>query len=147
MKKTYNAKNIGLESLIGKTILSAFINESNDAVVLKTDDGDYYLRWEGYCCASCYIAHINGSENLIGSKILSAETSEWSDVSRNKDDYEVLETMGTKFRTSKGYVDIETRLSHNGYYSGMINVSKEGYIDAYSCFIEVEDVTKPLQDF
>lgn len=147
MKRTYDAKDIGVESLVGRTILSAFINDSKDAVLLKTDDGDYYLRWEGDCRANCFIAHINGAEFLIGSTILSAENSEWSDLNRNEDDYEVLETMGTKFKTSKGYVDIETRVSHDGYYGGMINISKEGYIDSYHCFIEVKDVTKPLKDF
>lgn len=147
MNRNYNAKKIDINSLVGRKILNAFINSDKDAVVLKTDEGDFFLKWEGDCCAQCYIAHINGSDLLIGATILEAENTEWSDLKKDKDNYEVLETMGTKFKTTKGYVDIETRVSHNGFYGGMINVSKEGYIDAYSCFIEVNDVKEPLKDF
>lgn len=134
MKRTYSEQDIGIKSLVGKKVLSALINDEKDAIILNTDDGNYFLKWQGDCCAQCYIAHFNGADLLVGATILEAENTQWSDISRNDDDLDVLETMGTKIKTDKGYVDIETRLSHNGFYSGMVNVSKEGFIDAYSCF-------------
>lgn len=145
MRRDYNAKDLGIQALIGRKVLAAFINDEKDAIKLETDKGDLFLRWEGDCCAHCYIAHINGSEFLIGHTILSAENTEWKDLTRNENEYDVLESMGTKIKTDKGYVDIETRVNHNGYYGGRVNVSDVGYIDAYS-YIEVADVNKPLGD-
>jgi hypothetical protein len=145
-KPTYNEKSIGIKSLIGQKILSAFINPEKTAVLLKTNNGDFYLKWEGECCAECYIAHVNGADLLVGSTILSAENTEWTSIS-SEEEYMALETMGTKFITTKGYVDIETRLSHNGYYSGEITVSKKGFIGSYMCLVNLKDVTEPLKDF
>jgi hypothetical protein len=146
MEKTYREKNLGVQALVGQKILAAFINDDKNAMALKTESGDFYLKWEGDCCAQCFIAHINGAENLIGSTILAAEDTEWVQI-ENEYEYEVSETMGTKFKTDKGYVDIETRVEHNGHYSGMVNVSRSGYIDAYSCFENVDGVDRPLSDF
>lgn len=148
--RTYNEISIGIESLVGRTINAALINTEKDAIILKTDEGDFFLNWEGDCCAHCYIAHISGTEFLVGSTIISAENTEWSDISRKEDEWDVLEFMGTKLKTSKGYVDIETRLSHNGYYSGMINVSKQGYVDAYNCLLDADEIevpSTPVADF
>lgn len=147
MNRRYKEENIGIESLVGRKILSAKINSEKDAMLLETDEGNFFLNWEGDCCAHCYIAHINGANLLVGSTVLSAENTEWSDLSRNEEDYDVVETMGTKLKTTNGYVDIETRVSHNGYYGGMVNVNREGYIDAYNCFVEIEGVNKPVEDF
>ncbi len=147
MSGTYREVNIGMKSLVGKKVLNALTNDSKDAVLLETDDGNYFLRWSGDCCAQCFIAHVNGADLLIGHTILEIENTEWSDVRRNDDECDVLETMGTKIKTDKGYVDIETRVAHNGYYSGMVAVSKIGFIDQYSCFEEVKDVNIKLEDF
>lgn len=103
-----------MQQLVNTIIKSTKVNPENDKILLETDQGNFFLSWVGDCCSHCFIANISGSENLVDAKILEVEHSEWKDVSRN-DDYEVLESMGTKIKTSKGYVTIETRLSHNGY--------------------------------
>jgi hypothetical protein len=130
--KKFSMKDLGVEALVGRHVVSAKINEGKDAVILETKTGNLYLSWVGDCCASCFIEHFNGVEFLIDATILSAENTEWSYLKRNEDDYDVIETMGTKIKTNKGYVDIETRVSHNGYYGGMINVSDDDFIDQYS---------------
>lgn len=95
--------------------------------------------WEGDCCASCYLAHVSGSADLIGATILSAENSEWVDTpDSNVDDYDQKESMGTVIKTDKGTVTFESRLEHNGFYSGRINVT--------DC-IEMVQNHSPLIDF
>ncbi len=129
MNKSYNMKDLGIEALIGRKVLSASINAKNDLVVLDTDKGNLYLTWEGDCCAKCFLANINGSENLIDAKILKVENKEWD--ATQVDEFEVIESMGTTIKTDKGFVDLETRLEHNGYYGGEILVSDDEPMDTY----------------
>ncbi len=58
MGKAYGMEDLGIEALVGKTILSAEINEEKDLVILKTDSGPLFLTWEGDCCAKCFIQHM-----------------------------------------------------------------------------------------
>lgn len=140
-------ENLGLEYLVGKKIKSADTNDSNDLVVLKTDSETIYLTWNGDCCAHCFLANMSGSENLINAEILEVTDAEWADISR-KEDYEVIESMGTNMKTSKGHVSFETRVVHNGYYGGWITVNTKAPVDEYSCE-RGDDLTKlkPLVDF
>jgi hypothetical protein len=116
-------KDLGMQALIGREVISAKIHEDKDFVILETTKGALYLSWEGDCCASCYIAAISGSENLIGSSIQSVEDSEWKDI--KNEGHDVIESMGTKIKTALGYVTFETRVAHNGYYGGQILVTEE----------------------
>lgn len=130
--KSYSMEDLGIAFLIGKKIKLAEINEEKDLVVLTTqEDKKIYLTWEGDCCASCYIQHVSGVDNLIGAEILSAENAEWKDISSGEE-YEVTESMGTNIKTTKGYVTFESRVEHNGYYGGYIYVSDDEPMDQYS---------------
>lgn len=138
---------IKVKALIDRDVLSAEISAGKDIIILHTLQGDLYLSWVGDCCAHCYIAALSGAENLIDAKILSAENAEWKTI---KDDIDggVTESMGTKIKTSKGYVTIESRVEHNGYYGGRIKVSKEAPIDNYDFPIDISKTKfKPLKDF
>jgi len=143
----YSCESDPLDSLVGEIIIEARVNDEKDVVVLKTDNGFIYLTWSGDCCAICYLAHASGADNLIGAKILKAEQSEWK--SNNNEDYEVIETMGLKLKTEKGFIDFETRLEHNGYYSGEVKVSHLYPIDNYGCALIKPDWDKlnTLKDF
>jgi len=124
-------KELTMGELAGKKVISASINDDKDVIVLQTETGPLYLSWVGNCCSHCYLAHISGAENLTGSTILNIENAEWTQPFE-EEGYEVTQTMGSKIMTSNGYVDFETRLDHNGYYSGKIRIS-EGYaLDQYS---------------
>ena len=138
-------RDTGFKYLEGKKIKSAAINPSKDVVVLKTEEESIYLTWSGDCCAYCFLAHVEGASNLNDAQILSVEQLDWKQQS--EEDYEVVETMGTKIKTSKGYVVLETRLEHNGYYSGTIEISNIAPIGNYSDYLTTPTDLKPLEDF
>jgi hypothetical protein len=131
MSKTYSMEDLGIDTLIGRKVLSAKINSDNDLMVLDTDQGKLYLTWEGSCCAHCYLYHITGSEYLVGATITEVTNANWSDLPRGEDDYGVTESMGTNIRTDKGWVTFESRVEHNGYYGGEIRVSDDEPMDQY----------------
>lgn len=147
----HNLEDLGIDSLVGKKIISAKINQEKDLVILDTETGPLFLSWEGDCCSQCYLVNVSGAENLQNATIVSAENAEWKDVQRNEEDYEVIESMGTKIKTDKGYMTFESRLSHNGYYSGNIKVSDIEPMDQYSSprFDSEEEMglLKTLEDF
>lgn len=131
-----------MEKLIGRKILSAKINQSKDIVILETDKGNLYLEWYGDCCAHCYLANVAGADSLVGSTILEAYNADW--IASKEGEYDVVESMGTNIKTTKGYVSFESRVEHNGYYSGSLNV-KEHPGELYNLSDEQE--FKPLEDF
>lgn len=132
MGERYKMEDLGLESLVGLKILVAEINEEKDLVVLHTTQGKRFLTWEGDCCAKCYLAHVSGSDTLInGATILEVNTAEWVTESKNEDDYEVIESMGTNIKTDKGHMSFESRVEHNGFYGGEILVSDDEPMDQY----------------
>lgn len=130
MGKAYGMEELGIQALVGRKVLSAEINNENDLLVLDTDKGKLYLTWEGDCCAHCYLYHITGSEYLIGATINEVTSSNWKDISI-ADEYEVMESMGTNIRTDKGWVTFESRVEHNGFYGGQIQVSDDKPMNQY----------------
>lgn len=148
---SYSMTNLDIDSLVGRKILHAKINDQRDLVILDTDKGPLFLSWVGDCCAHCYLENISGSENLKDATILSAENAEWKDVTKNEEDYEVIESMGTNIKTTKGYITFESRVSHNGFYGGRIEVSDIEPINAYSSprFENEKEIGKlnTLEDF
>lgn len=152
--KMYKMRSLDIDALVGRTILEASINSTKDFVYLKTDKGSLYLTWVGDCCANCYIEHIDGADRLVGSVIASAENTEWI-VAKIGEMGDTMESMGTKFKTNKGYVTVETRVEHNGYYGGMILISEEEPMDQYHCpmYLDMDHLEehlskmKPLHDF
>ncbi len=136
-----------INSLVGQTVLSAQINETKDIVILDTDRGRMYLTWVGDCCAQCFLANFSGSANLVGSTILHVEHSEWKTIQEDSS-CDVIESMGTKMKTSKGYVDFESRVSHNGYYGGWIEISDNDPLDQYGkSFYITKEIFSTLQDY
>lgn len=130
--KKYGMENLGIKALLGRKVLAASINDEKDLVVLDTDKGRLFLSWVGDCCAKCYIANFSGMDALVGGTILEAEHAEWKDFKRDEDYGDVIESMGTNIKTDKGHVSFESRLSHNGYYGGWIEVSDEEPVNQYS---------------
>lgn len=147
MERDYNCKTEELESLTGKKVISAEIDTDLDIIRLKTTEGDFFLNFTGDCCAHCFVAQVNGIENLIDATITKVETTQWETIS--EEEYgDVVEEMGATIRTNKGVTTFETRVNHNGYYGGSVNVSKDYPVDNYHCGIEVKDCNfKPLKDF
>lgn len=152
-EKSYRMKDLGIEALVGRKVLSAAINDENDLVILETDGGKLFLTWEGGCCSKCYLAHVSGVEFLIGHTIIEAENAEWQKPAGADDLERVVESMGTKIKTDKGYVNFDSRLEHNGYYSGEILVSDVEPMDQYGSprydaeYDPFPKIMNPLSDF
>lgn len=130
MGESYKMVDMGIHALVGRKVKKASINAEKDCVVLDCEDGRLYLTWIGECCATCYLAHVNGIDNLFAETITAADHSGWVDVKRDEN-YEVVESMGTKIITTKGFVDFESRVEHNGYYGGEIMISDDEPIGMY----------------
>ena len=119
-------------NLVGKRINGIFLGNDNWTLVVRTVDGQW-LRYDtsNDCCNSVWINHMTGvdvaGDNnsfdlLRGALVLSAEDKEWTD---NRDGsaegHEVIQDGFYTIKTDRGYIDIEVRNSHNGYYGGSFN--------------------------
>ena len=119
------------EELIGHRINGMFLANDGWTLIFRTTQGKW-LRWdtENDCCNSVWFNHITGVEcvgegnvfDLIrGALVLDTEDKGWND-NRNGDEhgYEVIQDGFWTIRTDRGYIDIEVRNSHNGYYGGSV---------------------------
>lgn len=139
---------MNLNELVGKRINKILINETKDILIFYTYNELYYMTFVGDCCAHCFMAHVSGYQRYF--TILDAESSEWGETSSKSDreSCEVKEQMGVKIKTDKGYLDIDTRVEHNGYYGGEVKLSTNCPLDQYSVPWCLENEKfKELQDF
>lgn len=118
-----------VEVLKGKTLVDVVADDAQ--IMFRTDDGEMYRMYHAQdCCESVYIESIVGDlQDLVGSEILRAETSEdLFDILRNigkeKDDDESHTWTFYKLATRKGYVDIRWYGTSNGYYSESVDFER-----------------------
>lgn len=74
----------------------------------------------GDCCASVWFEHIEIT-NALGGVVLAVLEKGWDDYTKPFEYGDVEEVCFWTIITDKGTVDIETRLSHNGYYGGYVD--------------------------
>jgi hypothetical protein len=118
------------KNLIGKRINGVFLNDSKDRLAFRTIGGDVFTYYTcGDCCNTVYINHMSGldivgKDNtfdlLRGVLVLGAEDKEWITRSDIEDAYEVIEDGFFTIKTDRGYIDLEVRNEHNGYYGGRV---------------------------
>jgi hypothetical protein len=136
--KTFN-------ELIGHRINGIFLGNDKWTLVFRTTEGKW-LRWDtsNDCCNSVWVNHITGVNcvgegnvfDLIrGALVLDTEDKGWGDNRENEDGWEVVQDGFWTIKTDKGYIDIEVRNSHNGYYGGSLGFNDEGVGD-----VELEEV-------
>lgn len=103
--------------LIGKTIVG--ITKDGPRFHLECEEANFILDGEGDCCASCWIENIDG---LIvpGAKIVDVTCGGWSTIKDS--DCDVEESGFYVIKTDKGDIQVDMRLSHNGYYGGWLEV-------------------------
>lgn len=136
-------------NLIGKRINGIFINDARDSFAFRTTEGklmSYYTA--GECCNTVYINHMSGVnvvgdgntfDLLRGALVLGAEDKEWVDVVLEDEDYhEVIEDGFFTIKTDRGYIDLEVRNEHNGYYGGHVNET-DGEFDLAELELVTED--------
>lgn len=141
------------KNLVGQRINGIFLGNDNWALVFRTVNGRYF-RYDtsNDCCNSVWINHMSGV-NLVGSGdsfdllrgalVLSAEDRGWSDNRDGGNDGDVIQDGFWTIVTDRGYIDIEVRNDHNGYYGGSLD---EVDIEQHP-LSEVEDLHQVFEDF
>lgn len=137
--------------LIGKRINGIFTGNDRWTLAFRDTEGKWY-RYDtaNDCCNSVFINHITGVECvhstgdvfdlMRGALVIGAEDKGWGDNRSDQDGYEVIQDGFWTIRTDRGYIDIEVRNEHNGYYGGSFDSSDE-------TIEKVEDLQQVLQDF
>lgn len=117
------------QELVGKTIVGWKLDEGTrfsrklTVRVSPHDDNltitqNFHYETEGDCCAECWFESIEGEP---GGVVVEVEEKGWQLHAGSYDECNVTETGFWTIKTTRGYIDVETRLSHNGYYGGWIN--------------------------
>ena len=138
------------KNLVGKRINGIFLGNDNWTLVFRTVGGEYFrYNTEKDCCNSVWFNHITGvgvvgegnSFDLIrGALVLDIEDKGWGEDRSDEDGYEVVQDGFWTIRTDRGYIDIEVRNSHNGYYGGRLSESEPE-------LASIDDLQPVLQDF
>ena len=141
------------KNLVGQRINGIFLGNDNWTLVFRTVNGRYF-RYDtsNDCCNSVWINHMSGV-NLIGSGnsfdllrgalVLSAEDRGWSDNRDGGNEGDVIQDGFWCVITERGYIDIEVRNDHNGYYGGSLD---EVDLEEHP-LSEVQDLRQVFEDF
>lgn len=106
------------DDLIGKMIVSISRSSCTQYIRVGTNNGDHFFEADNDCCNAVWIEHINGIE-LLPATVIEVEDREWQSIEPGPED-DVLEAGSYVMKTDKGYIDIEVRNTHNGYYGGRL---------------------------
>lgn len=138
------------EALHGQRINGIFTANDKWTLVFRTTEGKWF-RWntENDCCNSVWVNHITGVnavgdgnvfDILRGALVLDSEDKGWGENRSDEDGYEVVQDGFWTIKTDRGYIDIEVRNSHNGYYGGSFHFDEDGSVAS----LDLEEV---LDDF
>jgi hypothetical protein len=127
--------------LVGKRINGLFIGDEDWALVFRDINQRYYcFRTENDCCNQVWFNHVNGVETVLGegnlfdvlrgAMVTGVEDKGWTED--REDGYDVIQDAFWTIKTDRGYIDLEVRNSHNGYYGGSVKYDEESKIDAIS---------------
>lgn len=106
--------------MIGKIVEEVYISESEEQLAFLTDDGECHVyTTSGDCCNWVWFHHFNGIDVLLEQRVREVESTNWKEVTgeyAGGDSHE--EACIWVLKTNRGYIDIEVRNNHNGYYGG-----------------------------
>ena len=137
--------------LVGKRINGLLIGNDNWTLVFRDINGKHYrFDTEKDCCNSVWFNHITGVETVLGegnvfdvlrgATVLEVEDKGWGENRDDEDGWEVIQDGFWTIRTDRGYIDIEVRNSHNGYYGGSVSYAGDEVSN-------VEDLQPVTADF
>lgn len=121
------------QNLLGRRINDILIDPDRTRFAFRTVEGDLFAYYtSGDCCNTVYVNHFQGRDVvgegntfdlLRGALVLDAEDKEWLPAvpQQGEEFYEVVEDGFFTIKTDRGYIDLEVRNEHNGYYSGHIS--------------------------
>jgi len=138
--------------LVGKRINGLFIGDSAWALVFRDINGRHYcFRTENDCCNTVWFNHVNGVETVLGegnvfdilrgAMVTGVESKGWTDNRSDEDGYDVIQDGFWTIATDRGYIDLEVRNSHNGYYGGSVVYDEESDMSKF------EDLQAVIKDF
>lgn len=138
--------------LLGKRINGLLIGNDGWTLVVRTTGGDYFrFDTSNDCCNSVWFNHVTGVESVLGegnsfdlirgALVTAVEDKGWGENRDNEDGYEVVQDGFWTIRTDRGYIDIEVRNSHNGYYGGSVE-----YVLSTELF-GISDLKEVVEDF
>ena len=138
--------------LVGKRINGLFIGDSAWALVFRDINGRHYcFRTENDCCNTVWFNHVNGVETVLGegnvfdilrgAMVTGVESKGWTDDRTDEDGYDVIQDGFWTISTDRGYIDLEVRNSHNGYYGGSVVYDEESDLGT------IEDLRAVTEDF
>ena len=138
--------------LVGKRINGLFIGDDAWALVFRDINGRHYcFRTENDCCNTVWFNHVNGVETVLGegnvfdilrgAMITGVESKGWTDDRTDENGYDVVQDGFWTIATDRGYIDLEVRNSHNGYYGGSVEY------DAESDMSKIENLQAVTEDF
>ena len=138
--------------LVGKRINGLFIGDAAWSLVFRDIHGRHYcFRTENDCCNTVWFNHVNGIETVLGegnvfdilrgAMVTAVESKGWTDDRTDEDGYDVIQDGFWTIATDRGYIDLEVRNSHNGYYGGSV------VYDAESDLGTIEDLREVTKDF
>ena len=138
--------------LVGKRINGLFIGDDAWALVFRDINGRHYcFRTENDCCNTVWFNHVNGVETVLGegnvfdilrgAMVTGVESKGWTDDRTDEDGWDVIQDGFWTIATDRGYIDLEVRNSHNGYYGGSVVYDEESDLGT------IEDLTAVTEDF
>jgi len=138
--------------LVGKRINGLFIGDSAWALVFRDINGRHYcFRTENDCCNTVWFNHVNGVETALGegnvfdilrgAMVTGVESKGWTDDRTDEDGYDVIQDGFWTIATDRGYIDLEVRNSHNGYYGGSVVYDEESDLGT------IENLQAVTEDF
>jgi hypothetical protein len=142
------------KNLIGQRITGVFLGNDAWTVVFRTTEGRYFrYDTENDCCNSVYVNHITGVDAVVGdgnsfdllrgAVVTGGEDKEWTDDrDGSSEGCEVISDGFFTLHTDRGYIDIEVRNDHNGYYGGRFVEFTGDFALA-----DVEDLKEVVEDF
>ena len=136
--------------LVGKRINGLFIGEDAWALVFRDINGRHYcFRTKNDCCNTVWFNHVNGVETVLGegnlfdilrgAMVTAVEDKGWTED--REDGYDVIQDGFWTISTDRGYIDLEVRNSHNGYYGGSVVYDEEATPD------QIDDLQAVTADF
>ena len=138
--------------LVGKRINGLFIGDDAWALVFRDINGRHYcFRTENDCCNTVWFNHVNGVATVLGegnvfdilrgAMVTGVEAKGWTDDRSDEDGWDVIQDGFWTIATDRGYIDLEVRNSHNGYYGGSVVYDKESDLG------NIEDLRAVTEDF
>jgi len=138
--------------LRGERINGMSLGDDGWALVFSTVTGKHFhFKTTNDCCNSVWFNHITGVDILgkgnsfdllRGALVNQVEEKGWNDNREGDEDYDVVQEAFWTIHTDRGYIDIEVRNSHNGYYGGRVE-----YVEGTDHISEISDLTQIFEDF